>query len=246
MSNQLTLLTWNCNGAFRNKFHLLKSYNADIVVIQECEDPKLSNHEEYNLWASNYYWKGDSKNKGLGIFFKRKFNSITINNWTTEYEGSRVKYFLSLNLNNQFDLVALWLHKNNSPTFGYIGQLWKYLQLNKSQMGNSILIGDFNSNKKWDVWDRWWNHSDVLNNLQELGINSLYHKHFNENQGEETQPTFYMHRNLHKPYHIDYILVPDHIYNEIVNIKVGDSRKWLQYSDHVPLITTIDVINCIA
>ena len=54
--------------------------------------------------------------------------------------------------------------------FGYIGQMWKYLQLNKDNIRNKNIIigGDFNSNKIWDVWDRWWNHSDVFNELEEL------------------------------------------------------------------------------
>ena len=50
--------------------------------------------------------------------------------------------------------------------------MWKYLQLNKDNIRDKDIIigGDFNSNKIWDVWDRWWNHSDVFNELKELGI----------------------------------------------------------------------------
>jgi hypothetical protein len=33
-----------------------------------------------------------------------------------------------------FNLLAVWTHRNNSPNFGYIGQLWKYLQVNKDKL----------------------------------------------------------------------------------------------------------------
>jgi exonuclease III len=34
----MKITTWNCNGAFRKKYHLLEDFGADILVIQECED----------------------------------------------------------------------------------------------------------------------------------------------------------------------------------------------------------------
>ena len=88
---------------------------------------------------------------------------------------------------------------SNSPTFGYIGQMWKYLQLNKDNIRNKDIIigGDFNSNKIWDVWDRWWNHSDVFNELEELGIKEFISLTVitNEEQGKETRPTLYHRKN---------------------------------------------------
>jgi hypothetical protein len=46
----LTILSWNCNGAFRKKFEYIIDYDAGICIIQECEDPTKSNDEGYKKW----------------------------------------------------------------------------------------------------------------------------------------------------------------------------------------------------
>ena len=35
----MKIITWNCNGAFRKKYHTLDKYHADILIIQECGKP---------------------------------------------------------------------------------------------------------------------------------------------------------------------------------------------------------------
>ena len=160
--------------------------------------------------------------------------------WSDYYKEYRVKHFLPCSINGEFDLVAGWTHKNKSPNFGYIGQFWKYLQLNKDKLCNTIIIGDFNSNVIWDEWDRWWNHSDIVKELNQIGIESLYHKFTKEHQGKETQPTFYLHRNLEKPYHIDYCFASTKFIDKLKNVTVGKFENWKYLSDHSPIIISID------
>lgn len=228
-------MTWNCNGALRNKFEFLSELHADLYIIQECENPEFSKHEPYSTWAGKYLWKGDNKSKGIGVFSKNK-TLIELLNWPTTYKDHGVKHFLPCLVNNDFQLLAVWTSKNNSPNFGYIGQLWKYLEINKSNFKNIILAGDFNSNKVWDECDRWWNHSDVVNDLTKMNIYSLYHSYFKEEQGKESRPTFFLQRNKTKPYHIDYIFTSKEFEKEMIKFEVSDIEKWIKYSDHVPVI----------
>lgn len=141
----MKIVTWNCNGALRKKFEYILDFNADIYIIQECENPVESKHKKYQEWAGNYIWIGDSKNKGLGIFAKQEIE-IKKHNWSNQFKDHSVKHFLPCRINNDFDLLAVWTHRNNSPNFGYIGQLWKYLQVNKSKLNTTMIAGDFNSN----------------------------------------------------------------------------------------------------
>ena len=234
----MKILTWNCNGALRKKFESLIPFNADLIVVQECEDPRETKDEKYRDWARNFLWIGDTKNKGLGVFAKNETSLVKIN-WENSYQDHTVKHFLPCFVNDDFELLAVWTHRNNSPNFGYVGQFWKYLQTNKKYFRKTIIVGDFNSNVVWDQWDRWWNHSDVVNELKELGIESLYHKYTQEEQGKETQPTFYLHRNAGKSYHIDYCFASSPFCEKLEAVKVEKFENWKHLSDHLPLLFSI-------
>lgn len=231
----MKLVSWNCNGAFRNKFEHILHLNADIYIIQECENPDETNHKSYKEWAENFIWIGDSKNKGLAIFARKEIQIKKLN-WSNEFKDHTVKYFLPCSVNNEFNLLAVWTHRNNSPNFGYIGQFWKYFQVNKSKFQNILLAGDFNSNSIWDVWDRWWNHSDIVKDLEELGIESIYHKFTGEKQGNETIPTLFFQRKIERPYHIDYFFGSQLFQKKLKNIEIGHPENWLSRSDHMPII----------
>jgi endonuclease/exonuclease/phosphatase family metal-dependent hydrolase len=79
----------------------------------------------------------------------------------------------------------------------------------------------------------------VVEELKEIGVRSIYHHQFNEFQGEETKPTFYLHRNTDKPYHIDYAFASNDLYNKS-SMTVGAKEEWLSISDHLPLCIEID------
>jgi len=236
----LKIVTWNCNGAFRKKFKSISQLKADIYIIQECENPDVCVDTFYKEWATNYLWIGDSKNKGLGIFASESI-SLSKLNWEPVFKDHTVKYFLPCEVNSEFTLLAVWTHYNKSPNFGYMGQFWKYLQLHKTKMGNIIIAGDFNSNAIWDEWDRWWNHSDVIRELNEIGIESLYHLHTREVQGQETTPTFYLQKNVHKPYHIDYCFASKKISEKLTEMKIELYESWKHLSDHAPMLVSIDL-----
>ena len=229
----MKLITWNCNGAFRKKYHLLEQHDADLLIIQECEDPARST-QAYQDWAGNHLWIGGNKNRGLGIF-ARKGIKLSPLPWPAE----DLELFLPCRIDDRFNLLAVWTKQANSPTFQYIGQFWKYLRQNKAEIAfeDILICGDFNSNVIWDKWDRWWNHSNVIEELEELGIQSVYHKITEERQGQESKPTFYLHRNLEKPYHIDYVFSSEVLLNQEKGaLELGSPEEWLGASDHLPMI----------
>lgn len=230
----MRIVSWNCNGAFRKKYHLLEELNADVLVIQECEDPAQNVDIDYKQWSSNHLWIGTNKHKGLGVFAKPQ---LKLEPLSLEPDG--LQLFLPVRL-EEITLLAVWTKQANSPTFKYIGQLYKWLQSHKAHLltPKAMVIGDLNSNTLWDVWDRWWNHSDVVRELEHLGLHSLYHIQTQEAQGAEIQPTFFLHRKPEKAYHIDYAFLSKMLLVS-AHLSIGPIEDWLIYSDHLPLIVDI-------
>ncbi|MGC8775318.1 MAG: endonuclease/exonuclease/phosphatase family protein [Chlorobaculum sp.] len=191
--------------------------------------------EEYRAWAKNHLWVGANRNRGLGVF-----SGPDIQLEAVSLESATQELFLPCKVNGSISLLAAWTRHANSPTFQYIGQLWKFLQKHEQflKAEQTALIGDLNSNARWDVWDRWWNHSDVVQQLQKIGLTSLYHHVYGEQQGTETMATFYMHRKREKPYHIDYAFLSAKLLND-ATCEIGDPSAWLEQSDHMPLIVDI-------
>ena len=61
----MRIVTWNCNLSFAKKFEHLEYIDADILIIQECE-----NLQENYFPNSKYFWTGRIENKGLGVLVK--------------------------------------------------------------------------------------------------------------------------------------------------------------------------------
>jgi endonuclease/exonuclease/phosphatase family metal-dependent hydrolase len=119
----------------------------------------------------------------------------------------------------------------------YIGQVFRALEVYRDWIGeqDTILMGDFNSNKQFDRKRPVNNHSAVVASLKEHGIASTYHHFYNEAQGEESWPTQFMNRDRSRSFHLDYCFLPESWLPRITSLQIGSYADWVSLSDHCPL-----------
>lgn len=222
--------------AFRKKLDVLSQFQADILVISECEKP------EDNFWDTNkLVWIGDNVRKGLCVFVKGETTIELLSEFNKD-----LKYILPVKIvidSTEIILLGIWANNKEDKEGRYIEQVYKAINYYQSIIANEnvILVGDFNSNKIWDKLHKKGNHSDVVKSLETFGIKSAYHKFNNEEFGNETQPSLFMYRKQDKPYHIDYCFLSNSLMNGLEIFKIGSFNDWSEYSDHVPLIVDINI-----
>ena len=252
LEESMKLASWNCNGALRKKLVEADSLSADILIVEECEDPDKST-QAYRDWAEDYIWCGRNKNKGIGVFARNRYKisplqwsgqhrieGILSGNKVTSWKTEELECFLPFTINDEYTVLAVWTKNPDGDVFGYIGQLWKYLQIHGDQLkGDKVIIaGDFNSNAIWDRKGRCWSHSEVVKQLEGMGLRSLYHSKYGETPGKEATPTLYLQKNPDKPYHIDFVFLSECMVPKS-SIKIGKRDNWLKVSDHMPVIAEL-------
>lgn len=219
----MKIISWNCNGKFREKFNEIAKLNADIYVIEECEDPSHVQSQAYATFAENSVWIGEKPAKGLGIFAKENVNLQKL-----LWPNYCLRNFLPVRVNDSFNLLGVWACRP------YIEEYCVYQAIHKTKFDDAMLIiGDFNSNAIWDGKHGKRNHSFVVNELKQMGLVSAYHHLSGEMHGHETKSTFYLYRHKDKNYHIDYAFINQ---KYLKSFSILSDDTWLTFSDHLPIL----------
>ncbi|MBR3552051.1 MAG: endonuclease/exonuclease/phosphatase family protein [Clostridia bacterium] len=223
----MKIVSWNCNGKFRVKYDVIFKINADIYVIQECENPKKY-PTVFSKIPMQSFWTGSDENKGLCVFASPEI-TIRDNQWDTY----ALRHFASYRIDDRFDLLCVWASKPYIEEY-YIYQSIHFNKFHKDM----VIIGDFNSNRIWDKENKERNHSAVVRQLEGVGLVSAYHYLTKEPQGEEQQPTFFLYRDPSRAYHIDHCFTNPAF---IRDYRIENNREWLVYSDHFPMQLEIEI-----
>lgn len=226
----MKIISWNCNGAFRRKYNeLFKAYpDADLFIVQECESPDFYNSLEYKTIYQQGFHAGtpDYYTKGIGVFSPHKL-------WLRR---TKCKYanFLMMMSYAPFEvankkILAVWPHGK------YVEEMIDFLRLNDEIITDEFLIiGDTNSSSVFNTHHpRGKNHDILVEMLKQKGLVDAYNYITGEDEGKESQQTFYLHRYPSMPYHLDRAFVAP---ERIKSFSVAEDRDfWLTLSDHIPI-----------
>jgi len=244
--------------ALSRKRQHLYALHPDIAVIPECSQNCLK------LCLKDGFegrWFGDNPRKGLGVLVAKPFHIARAqkprSRWVVPLSITKPKTKSALGPTSglasddarDFLLIAVWtMPVQGSHVKSYIGQLYQAVVKNPQWFSGkpAIVCGDFNSNKFWDNkrpknTENAGNHSAVVGLLENHRLASAYHHFFSESQGQETQPTYYFWHHKNRPYHIDYVFLPQRWASQIKRVELGSHATWSKLSDHVPLCVDVGV-----
>ncbi len=226
----MRLLTWNCNLNFSQKSKLIDSFDADVLVIQECEYLAVDYKPGYQL-----FWQGRTLKKGLAVLV-RGCESVRI-----EYDESAFAYFLPIQ--TEYGLVVgVWSFNQRAKKFGIkvSGYLIDALETFENVIASNrrvIIAGDFNNGPRWDLKRFHRNNFRLIRDeLARRGFRSSYHEAFSEIPGNESLNTHFHHRHPQKGFHIDYVFSKGYNVDEVY---VGTFLEWKDNSDHVPMVVKL-------
>jgi exodeoxyribonuclease III len=236
----MRLVTWNCQGKFREKAAHITAALPDIAVIPECENLERLRFGLGMALPTTLEWYGDNVSKGLGVF---SYTGVTFD----RYEGydESIKYCIPLRVSQPrpVNLLAIWAMEGPTRKQSYVFQVYRAITRYSDfiRERDTILMGDLNSNRIFDAARKEGNHSQVVELLAAGGLVSVYHARFLQAHGEETRPTQYMNRNINRPFHLDYCFVPETWLPRLKHFSIGTYTEWCGLSDHCPLFAEFDL-----
>jgi exonuclease III len=227
----MRIVVWNCRMGLAKKRHLLYQLTPDIAVIPECSQASMQICQADGFQSC---WWGSNQNKGLGILVKHprmlKAGRPPRQKWIAPAWVRGPRDFL---------LLAVWACPIGSVReLNYVGQTYEALIRHPKWFCNAspvMIGGDLNSNTSLDAGRRIRKHSVVVQLLKDRGIVSAYHSFFGEPHGAETRPTYYFWHRQERPFHLDYVFLPERWMSSVTNVEVGSFSQWKAASDHMPV-----------
>jgi exodeoxyribonuclease III len=220
----MRILTWNCcHGDFTKRVAHIEHLKPDVAIIQESSRPKTK--------SPNVQWAKVSKHHGIAV---RVADGFSITRLESDKPLHRCVHGYHNSGPTSFNLLACWTHDSSwreDYRQCWIDGIAAYEAHLKSRP--VVVAGDFNDNS---IWDRDYPEpcfESLLKGFREKHkIVSAYHHIRAEEHGKESRATSFHLKNRTKPYHIDYVLIPQAWIHRLTKVWVGQPNKWLKLSDH--------------
>lgn len=229
----MRLTTWNCKGAFARKHVTIAALKPDVLIIPEAERLDTVTSVIGSAPVRSHEWVGSNPNKGLAVLSYGEY-SLRVH----DAYDPRHRWILPLEVDGpaSFTLFAVWTVPDEETGY-YVSCLFDALRTYRKilSMPRVIWAGDFNQSTLFDTPSDPLHFSHWVSKMAEFGFRSLYHLKAGCEQGEERDKTFFLHHDIEKPHHIDYIFAKPELYASGFDFAVGDHRSWSKASDHMPL-----------
>ena len=226
----MRIVTWNCcRGPYARKVPLLDPLAPDIRVIQECAKPL--DDSRHRLWF------GENARQGICVEASAAYQLRAL-----PTVADAPKYLVPIEVSGPRSFVLFIVWTLGKQPYPYVEAAARAVDLYRDLIAGSptLLVGDFNSNTRWDgTHPPTLNHTALVARLADLGLVSAYHHVRGEAHGLESEATYYFHWKKERPYHIDYCFLPFDWAGRIRQVEIGNFEDWRPYSDHRPLLVDV-------
>lgn len=223
----MRLATWNCSrgsGDAAVRAAEVADLAPDITVLQECAVPGTA--------ARHVVWLGGKVDHGVAVVVLSPFTAFRLDDQAVDESAYRCR----IEGPRSFNLLAVWAKKPR-----YVSSIYSCLDRHRDWLldGPTVIAGDFNSHARWDRNGR-PNHTDLVTRLRdEFGLVSAWHS-FPGNQGKEEPATLFHLWKAERPYHIDYIFIPEWWVSAVTRCWIPDDPAGARRSDHRPVVVELE------
>jgi hypothetical protein len=232
----MRLTTWNCKGGFNRKHPFIVALKPDVLVVPEAEELRTVTNLLGAKCVSSHHWVGSNRNKGLAVLSYGDYSLRVHDGYDAQH-----RWILPLAVDGPepFTLFAVWTVPHVKTRY-YVSCLFDALKSYRTILESERVVwaGDFNQSTLFDSPDDPLHFSRWLSRIAKFGFRSLYHLKLDFKHGCEPDKTFFLHHDISKPHHIDYIFAKPDIYGNGFDLVVGQHAAWAKLSDHMPLTLT--------
>jgi exodeoxyribonuclease III len=218
--SDLRIATWNCaRGPLQAKLDALEAIAPHVAVLTEAPQPKSA--------LDGAHWFGVGR-YGVLVQARAPYRIEVLPAAAdlppcvspVRVEGPR-----------SFTLLAVWTWAAPS----YKRALLEGLAAYRSLPGPFVVAGDFNGNPRFDEPRTRLKWAACFEEVERLGVASVYHEIRGEPYGGEKEHTYYHRPSENAPFHIDYCFAPREWMGGLQSVNVGDFDAWQHLSDHRPV-----------
>lgn len=242
---KIRIATWNMAYWQYKKYfdetwdYYLKEIDTDVIFFQEARPSKrIQNDKGHLVWNEI----GGNRPWGSGVYSKKY--KLTEEIIKTEFKGA----FSIANTNiedKKLTFISLYgLMESNGPTKGYsITNLHRMLSdltcIFNGHLGgkrNIVLGGDLNASVQLDSIQKNDSHKIFFDRLEDFNLNDCF-KLSNKKFPVQTL----RHQKSKVKWQNDYFFVSKSISKKLISCEVVENDKVRKYSDHNPVVITLDL-----
>ncbi|PHS33640.1 MAG: hypothetical protein COA82_08280 [Alkaliphilus sp.] len=243
LNNGMKIITWNMDYWKRNNTqrkagwsYLTKELNPNIALLQETR-PLVLFDEVYDI-----YYRGSEQKTDWGTAILAKKYPYFEQHFKSYYKGSEGLTCFDFKISDEITLTAINIY-GKIDSKGYVtttihhmlSDLTPILQERRKRC--IVIGGDLNVSLQWDEKypGQDPSHKITFDRFEDFGMINCTKKMFKGHVRTQVHP------KTHFPWQNDYIFVNKNLEDLLIGCKVHNDEKLLEYSDHYPVETELDI-----